>query len=68
MIKSILVGLAASVVSSGLLLFVNFAWYRLILGWGGYTNIEPIYVLIPLLFFTAGYYWEFRRWAKKSAQ
>lgn len=67
-VKGILVGLAACIVSSGLLLLVIFAWYRHILGWGGYIEIEPIYVLIPLLFFAAGYYWEFRRAAKKSGQ
>jgi len=67
-IKSIVVGIATLFVSTGLLLFVLFALYRQSLGWGFYINIEPIYVLIPLLFFVAGYYWEFRRVAKKSAQ
>jgi hypothetical protein len=65
-VKSILVGIATLFVSTGLLLFVLFALYRQRLGWGFYINIEPIYVLIPLLFFAAGYCWEFRRKAKKS--
>ena len=66
-VKSILVGVATCFVSTGLLLFVLFTSYRQSLGWGFYIGIEPIYVLIPLLFFVAGYYWEFRRVAKKSA-
>ena len=67
-VKSILVGIATSVLSTGLLLFVLFTLYRQSLGWGFYINIEPVYVFIPLLFFASGYYWEFRRAAKKSAQ
>jgi len=66
-VKSILVGIATLFVSTGLLLFVLFTWYRQSLGWGFYINIEPVYVFFPLLFFAAGYYWEFRRSAKKSA-
>ncbi len=67
-VKSILVGIATCFGSTGLLLFVLYALYRQSLGWGFYINIEPTYVLIPLLFFAAGYCWEFRRTAKKSAQ
>jgi len=52
---------------TGLLLFVLFAWIRESLGWGLYINIEPIYVLIPLLFFAVGYCWEYRRYVKKVA-
>jgi hypothetical protein len=29
-------------------------------------NIKPVDILIPLLFFAAGYLWEFRREAKSS--
>jgi hypothetical protein len=67
-VKSILVGIATLFVSTGLLLYVLFALYRESLGWGFYINIEPTYVLIPLLFFVAGYYWEFRRAARKPTQ
>jgi hypothetical protein len=66
-VKSILVGMAALFASTGIFLFFAFTMHWHSLGWGGYINIEPIYTLIPLLFFAAGYCWEFRRTAKKSA-
>ena len=63
-VKSILVGIATCVVAPGLLLSLPFA----LLGWGGFfINAKPIYVPILMLFFAAGYFWEFRRATKKSA-
>jgi len=66
-VKSTLAGVAALSVSAGMLLFAKFAFDRHSLGWGAYIDLEPAYLLIPLLFFAAGCYWEFRRAARKSA-
>jgi hypothetical protein len=64
-LKSVLAGIA--IVSTVMPLIVTFASHRHGLGWGGYVDTEPIYFSIQILFFAAGYSWEFRRAAKNSS-